>query len=107
MTSTAHNAKRIQARSSGPAQARRSARAIAQGAVTAHGRKAAKVTATNSSAVSGTSSSGKTRWRARLSTWLSTTVYQRKPGFAASAAAYHGTAIAAKSAQPHHGDQWL
>ena len=47
-----------------------------------HGNAPSALTARNSANDSGTSSSGKCRSRTTFSTWLSTTVYQTKPGVA-------------------------
>src|SRR2546427_8083375 len=100
---TAHRANRSQSREGASSQGRRNARNRAHGSASAHGRNASSVTRRNALEPSGTSSSRKTRGRAKRSTGLATSVYQRKPRFLASTSTYQGSAIAARRRTLHHG----
>src|SRR6476646_5733126 len=99
-TPVAQRASAIQAVSAGSRHARRRARpTTVTPAARIHGNAPKEAAAANSSAESGTSSSGNARMRATFSTWLSTTVYQRNDDSRA-AATYHPAPSASISTAP-------
>ncbi len=69
------------------------------------GNAPSPLTARNSAEESGTSSSGNCRSRSAFRTWLSTTVYQRKPGLSIAATRYHPKPRIMRTATPSHGSR--
>ena len=103
-TPTAHTASATHGNSAGSRQARaRTSAPTATAAARIHGKAPKPAAARNSSAESGTSSSGNWRMRATFSTWLSTTVYQRKAGSVTAATAYQPRPMTTMSATPSGG----